>query len=210
MNKLSKVSTPKKVLFIGVGVLALGIVVFTIGLQRSPAFWQTFQCGYDLGLNNLSLTRDQISEYCNNQILNTGNIEDDLTIVGFGIILIIIGLIITGIGGGIWIIVRIRRRRRRGERTKEASSSGVITKMMSNRQEEEKQDDRFTPKKVLIYCLIVGLISALLSIFIDGLRLLSTAAFVFASITLWYIFGEKFHIWQEKREREKKEKDFLR
>jgi uncharacterized membrane protein len=205
MNKLSKVSTPKKVLFIGVGVLSVGIVVFTIGLQRSPAFWQTFQCGYDLGLNNSSLTRDQISEYCNNQILNTGNIEGDLTIVGFGIILIIIGLIITGIGGGMWLIVRRRR-----ERTEEVSSSGVSMEMMSNRQEEEKQDDRFTPKKVLIYCLIVGLISALLSIFIDGLRLLSTAAFVFASITVWYIFGEKFHIWQEKREREKKEKDFLR
>jgi hypothetical protein len=36
------------------------------------------------------------------------------------------------------------------------------------------------------------------------------AAFVFASITGWYIFGEKFHIWHEKREKEKKEKDFLR
>ena len=207
MNKLSKVSTPKKVLFIGLGILALGIVVFTIGLQRSPAFWQTFQCGYNLGLNNSSLTRDQISEYCNNQILKTENVEEeDFTIVGFGIILIIIGLIITGIGGGIWIIVRIRRRE---ERAKEASSSGVVTNMMSYSQEGEKQDDRFTPKKVLIYCLIVGLISALLSIFIDGLRLLSTAAFVFASITLWYIFGEKFHIWHEKREKEKKEKDFL-
>ena len=191
-------STPKKVLFIGLGILALEIVVFIIGLERSPAFWQTFQCGYDLGLNNPSLTRDQISEYCNNQILNTGNIEGDLTIVGFGIILIIIGLIITGIGGGMWLIVRRRR-----ERTEEVSSSGVSMEMMSNRQEEEKQDDRFTPKKVLIYCLIVGLISALLSIFIDGLRLLSTAAFVFASITVWYIFGEKFHKWQE-REKEQK------
>jgi hypothetical protein len=71
MNKLSKVSTPKKALFIGLGILALGIVLFTIGLQRSPTFWQTFQCGYDLGLNNSSLTQDQISEYCNNQILKT-------------------------------------------------------------------------------------------------------------------------------------------
>jgi uncharacterized membrane protein YbaN (DUF454 family) len=70
--------------------------------------------------------------------------------------------------------------------------------MMSNRQEREKEDDRFTPKKVLIYCLIVGLISAILSILIDGLRLLSTAAFVFASITVWYMFGEKFHKWQER------------
>lgn len=72
--------------------------------------------------------------------------------------------------------------------------------MMSNRQEgEEKEDDRFTPKKVLIYCIIVGLTSAILSILIDGLRLLSIAAFVFASITVWYMFGEKFHRWQQKR-----------
>jgi magnesium-transporting ATPase (P-type) len=194
MKNLRQVSTPKKVLFIGLGILALGIVVFTIGLQRSPAFWQTFQCGYDLGLNNSSLTRDQISEYCNNQILKTENVDDDLTIVGFGIILIIIGLIITGIGS-IWLIAR-----RRG-RIQKVSSPGLSMEIMSNRQEEEeKEDDRFTPKKVLIYCLIVGLISAILSIFIDGLRLLSTAAFVFASITVWYMFGEKFHKWQERRE----------
>ena len=70
---------------------------------------------------------------------------------------------------------------------------------MSNRQEGEEEDDRFTPKKVLIYCFIVGLISAILSIFIDGLRLLSTAAFVFASIIVWYMFGEKFHKWQERK-----------
>ena len=67
----------------------------------------------------------------------------------------------------------------------------------------EEYDNSFTPRKVLIYCLIVGLISALLSIFIDGLRLLSTAAFVFASITVWYMFGEKFHKWQE-RDKEQK------
>jgi hypothetical protein len=67
----------------------------------------------------------------------------------------------------------------------------------------EEYHNSFTPKKVLIYCLIVGLISAILSIFIDGLRLLSTAAFVFASITVWYMFGEKFHKWQEKREEKK-------
>jgi hypothetical protein len=29
------------------------------------------------------------------------------------------------------------------------------------------------------------------------------AAFVFASITIWYMFGEKFHKWQEKREKKK-------
>ena len=69
--------------------------------------------------------------------------------------------------------------------------------MINNNRQEE--DDRFTPKKVLIYCLIVGLISAILSIFIDGLRVLSMAAFVFASITVWYMFGEKFHKWQERK-----------
>src|ERR671918_406258 len=104
MKNPSKVSTPKKVLFIGLGILALGIVVFTIGLQRSPALWQTFQCGYDLSLNNSSLTRDQISEYCNNQILKTEDIEEeDLTTVGFGIILIVIGVIIIGIAG-VWLL----------------------------------------------------------------------------------------------------------
>ena len=201
MNKLSKVSTPKKVFFIGLGILALGTVVLAMGLERSPAFWQTFQCGYDLGINNSSLTRDQIREYCNNQILKTENVEeeDDLTIVGFGIILIVVGLIIIGIGGSIWLIAR---RMRRGERTEELSSSEVSMEMTGYRQ-EGGGDDRFTPKKVLIYCLIVGLISALLSIFLDGLRLLSTAAFVFASITGWYMFGEKFHKWQE-REKEQK------
>ena len=69
--------------------------------------------------------------------------------------------------------------------------------MINNNRQEE--DDRFTPKKVLIYCLIVGLISAILSILIDGLRVLSMAAFVFASITVWYMFGEKFHKWQERK-----------
>jgi uncharacterized membrane protein YbaN (DUF454 family) len=67
----------------------------------------------------------------------------------------------------------------------------------------EEYHNSFTPRNVLIYCLIVGLISAILSIFIDGLRLLSTAAFVLASITVWYMFGEKFHEWQE-REKEQK------
>jgi len=73
--------------------------------------------------------------------------------------------------------------------------------MMSNKDEEE--DDKLTPRKVLIYCLIVGLTSAILSIFVDGLRLLSMAAFVFASITVWYMFGEKFHKWQERKKEQK-------
>jgi hypothetical protein len=38
----------------------------------------------------------------------------------------------------------------------------------------------------------------MLSIFINSLILLSVAAFVFASITVWYMFGEKFHRWRER------------
>ena len=122
--------------------------------------------------------------------------------VGFGIILIIIGLMITGTGS-ILLIAR-RKRRRRRERTEVVSSPGVSREMMSNRQQQQEEgDDRFRPKKVLIYCLIVGLINAILSIFIDGLRVLSTAAFVFASITIWYMFGEKFHRWQERKKQQK-------
>ena len=68
--------------------------------------------------------------------------------------------------------------------------------MISNK---EKEEFHFTPIKILIYCLILGLISAILSIFIDGLRLLSMAAFVFASITIWYMSREKFHRWQERK-----------
>jgi hypothetical protein len=61
---------------------------------------EAFQCGYNLGLNNSSLTREQISNYCNNQILDTENIGD-LTTFGFNTIFIAIGIIIIGIGGGI-------------------------------------------------------------------------------------------------------------
>jgi hypothetical protein len=61
---------------------------------------EAFQCGYNLGLTNSSLTRDQISKYCNNQILGTENIGD-LTTFGFNTIFIVIGIIIIGIGGGI-------------------------------------------------------------------------------------------------------------
>ena len=71
--------------------------------------------------------------------------------------------------------------------------------MMNN----NKGDIRFTPKKVLLYCIIVGLISAPLSTFVDWLILLSVAAFVFASITVWYMLGEKFHRWKETRNRSK-------
>ena len=73
----------------------------------------------------------------------------------------------------------------------------------NNRGLKEAEEDQnwFTPKKVLIYCIIVGLIIAPLSIFIDWLILLSTAAFVFASITVWYMFAEKFHGWKDRRSR---------
>jgi hypothetical protein len=136
-----------------------------------------------------------------------------LTTLGFGSILLIIGLIITGTGG-IWTIVRSSRRRRRRERTEEASpssSSGVSLEkgvmINNNRQEDggggEEEDYRFTPKKVLFYCIIVGLASGTLSILIDWLIVLSMAAFVFASITIWYMFGDKLHRWQEKRRGER-------
>jgi hypothetical protein len=42
MNKRSQasnVSIPKKVLFIGLGILALGIVVLILGLLQSPTLW---------------------------------------------------------------------------------------------------------------------------------------------------------------------------
>ena len=76
--------------------------------------------------------------------------------------------------------------------------------MKNNRKIE---DNWFTPKKVLIYSIIIGLVSGTLSIFINSLIVLSVGAFVFASITIWYIFGDKFHTWEEKRRT--KEKYFL-
>ena len=140
MKNISNVSTPKKVLFIGLGILVLGIVVLAIGLLQYPAIWEAFQCGYDLSLNNSSLTRDQISDYCNNQTLKTQSAED-LIAIGFGIIVIVIAFIITRIGG-IWLIVRSRRR----ERTE---ASGAIIHMMDNSNE----DYRFTSNKVLAFCI---------------------------------------------------------
>jgi hypothetical protein len=74
--------------------------------------------------------------------------------------------------------------------------------MNNNNNEEEEQDNWFTPKKnVLAYRIIVRLISGTLSIFINSLIVLSVGAFVFASITVWYMFGEKLHRWEEKRRR---------
>jgi hypothetical protein len=73
----------------------------------------------------------------------------------------------------------------------------------NNRESKEAEEDHnwFTPKKVLVYCIIVGVIIAPLSVFIDWLILLSVAAFVFASITVWYMIAEKFHGWKERRKR---------
>jgi hypothetical protein len=51
------VSTPKKVLFIGLDIVVIGIAVLASGLQQSPTLWQAFQCGYNLVQNNSSLTR---------------------------------------------------------------------------------------------------------------------------------------------------------
>jgi hypothetical protein len=198
------VSIPKKVLFIGLGIIALGIVVLTLGLLQSPALWQAFQCGYDLGINNSSLTQEQISEYCNNnQILTIENEEEatGLITVGFGLIFIVIGLITTGIGG-IWLLVRAIRKQR--TEASSSSSSEMSVEMMTtinNRGiEVEQHYDWFTHKKVLAYCMIIGLISGTLSIFINSLLVLSVAAFVFASITVWYIFADKFHRWREEEE----------
>jgi hypothetical protein len=79
-----------------------------------------------------------------------------------------------------------------------------VVDMINNRGGAKEEDYWFTPKKVLFYCIIVGLISGTLSIFINSLILLSMAAFVFTSITGWYMFAEKFHRWQEEREKKKK------
>jgi hypothetical protein len=87
MNKLSKISTPKKVLFIGLGILALGVVVVAL----SPSQSLTFKCAYNLGRNNSSLTQDQIVEYCNKQNIETENIQNS---INGGTALLIIGLVI--------------------------------------------------------------------------------------------------------------------
>jgi Kef-type K+ transport system membrane component KefB len=58
--------------------------------------------------------------------------------------------------------------------------------------------------EILAYCMIIGLISGTFSIFIDWLIVLSVVAFVFASITIWYMFGDKFHRWEERRRTKEK------
>ena len=200
-SQTSNVSIPKKVLFIGLGILALGIVVLILGLLQSPTLWQAFKCGYDLGINNSSLTQEQISEYCNNNQILTIEKEEEaagLITVGFGVILIVIGLITTGIGGICLLLRAIRKERTEAS---SSSSSGMSVEMMTmnNSGIEQEQDDWFTPKKVLAYCMIIGLISGTLSIFINSLLVLSVGAFVFASITVWYMFADKFEMGREKK-----------
>src|SRR5215208_1409811 len=210
MNRKSLASNdslPKKVLFIGLGILALGIVVLILGLLQSPTLWQAFKCGYDLGINNSNLTQEQISEYCNNnQILTIENEEeaDGLITVGFGVIFIVIGVIITGIGG-IWLLLRAIRKERTEASSSSSSETSVEMMTINKRSIEEEQEDWFTPKKVLAYCMIIGLISGTLSIFINSLLVLSVGAFVFASITVWYMFGDKFHRWKERSEKKNRE-----
>jgi hypothetical protein len=53
--------------------------------------------------------------------------------------------------------------------------------------------------------LISGTHTLSLSIFINSLIVLSVIEFVFASITLWYMFAHKFHGWEERREEEKRD-----
>ena len=72
-------------------------------------------------------------------------------------------------------------------------------------KEAEEDHNWFTPRNVVVYCIIVGVISAPLSIFINSLILLSMAAFAFASITVWYMFAEKFHRWKERSEKKNRE-----
>jgi hypothetical protein len=104
------------------------------------------------------------------------------------------------------ILVRAIRK----QRTEASSSSGMSVEVMTtmNNRRKKEEDDWFTPKKVLAYCMIIGLISGTLSIFIDSLIVLSVGAFVFASITVWYMFYDKFQRWEERRRRTK-EKYFL-
>ena len=125
MKNLSEVSTPKKVLFIGLGILVLGIVVLAISLPQSL----TFRCAYNLGRNNSSLTPNQIIEYCNNQNIETENVQNSVNV---GTILLIIGLIIIGTGG-IWLIAR------RGRERTEASTGLSSEMMINNRREDGKK-----------------------------------------------------------------------
>ena len=73
-------------------------------------------------------------------------------------------MIKTGIGDvGLWLIITRRRTIIRREGT-EAPLAKVSIEMENNR---EIEDNWFTPKKVLAYSIIIGLVSGTLSIFIN-------------------------------------------
>ena len=47
-------------------------------------------------------------------------------------------------------------------------AAGVVVDIMNSSEKEKGGEDAcLTPKKVLVYCLIIGLISAVFSIFLD-------------------------------------------
>jgi hypothetical protein len=62
-----------------------------------------------------------------------------VTTVGFGSILIVRGLIITGTGS-IWLVVRRRRRRKERTEASEASSGVNIEMMMMNNRGAKEED----------------------------------------------------------------------
>lgn len=62
-----------------------------------------------------------------------------MTTVGFGSILIVRGLIITGTGS-IWLVVRRRRRRKERTEASEASSGVNIEMMMMNNRGAKEED----------------------------------------------------------------------
>ena len=59
-------------------------------------------------------------------------------------------------------------------------------------KEAEEDHNWFTPRNVVVYCIIVGVISAIISIFIDWLGVLSVAAFLFASIAMCICLARNF------------------
>ena len=109
---------------------------------------------YDLGLNNSSLTIDQISEYCTNQILETENVETGLTIVGF------------------WYNYHSNRLDNHGNRQHMAYSkkkrknrrlSGLSKEKMDNREDEE--EEQITAIIFLILISVIHLINLILKAF---------------------------------------------
>jgi hypothetical protein len=62
-----------------------------------------------------------------------------VTTLGFGSILIVRGLIITGTGS-IWLVVRRRRRRKERTEASEASSGVNIEMMMMNNRGAKEED----------------------------------------------------------------------